>query len=152
MTPLRTLAALLAVGLAAAAAWVAVGRGDAALEPTSLRGSFDGLTHPTDGTATVTTRADGKRVLRLARFRTQPAPDLYVYLVAGARPGGDVTGGARIARLRRSLGDQSYVLADDVELGQRATVVVWCEKCSAAFGMALLRPAPGGRSRRGDAS
>jgi hypothetical protein len=132
--------AVLAAGLGA---WAALGRGEAAAEPAQdLRGTFASLTHRTTGTAELVHRADGARVLRLVGFETRTAPDMYVYLVPRRVPGGEIRGGRRIDSLRTPVGDSSYELPAGLELGDENTVVIWCAKCSVAFGSALLAPAP----------
>jgi hypothetical protein len=106
--------------------------------PVSLEGSFASLAHPTEGTARVVEEADGSRVLTLTGFRTDPGPDLYVYVVPGAAPDGDVDGGTQLARLKGNVGSQQYALPAELRLGDAATVVVWCRAFSVAFGAAAL--------------
>lgn len=105
--------------------------------PAVLEGSFGGLAHPTEGTAAVVERA-GERTLTLAGFRTDPGPDLYVYVVPGRVAGGSVDGGVRLARLKGNVGDQQYALPASLDLADGATVVIWCRAFSVAFGAAQL--------------
>jgi Electron transfer DM13 len=124
-------------------AWAALGRGDAAAEPEQdMSGTFASLTHRTTGTAHLVHRADGTRELRLTGFETRTAPDLFVYVIPRPAPGGEIGGGTKIDSLRTPVGDQTYVLPASLELGKNPTVVIWCAKCSVAFGSALLVPAP----------
>ncbi len=104
--------------------------------PALAQGSFVSLAHSTEGTARVV-EPGGSRVLTLTEFRTDPGPDLYVYVVprAGAE---DVEGGTRIARLKGNVGNQQYALPDDLRLAGDATVLVWCRAFSVAFGAASL--------------
>jgi hypothetical protein len=136
-------AAALVAGLAVAGGWAALDRGDAASGPAQdMSGSFASLTHRTTGTAHLVHRADGTRELRLAGFETRPAPDLFVYVIPRRAPGGEIAGGVKVDSLRTPLGDQTYPLPADLELGDSPTVVIWCAKCSVAFGSAVLTPAP----------
>ena len=109
--------------------------------PASHAGTFASLAHATEGTARVVARADGSRVLTLTGFRTDPGPDLHVYLVPRAAPDGDVEGGERLGRLKGNVGDQQYPLPAGLRLGERATAVVWCRAFSVAFGAAELAAA-----------
>lgn len=86
-------------------------------------------------------RPDGSRVLTLTRFRTDPGPDLYVYVVPGTAVDGDVDGGTRLARPKGNVGDAQYALPADLALGDAATVVIWCRAFSVAFGAAALASA-----------
>lgn len=134
---------VLAALVAGALAWATLGRGDAAAAPAEdLRGTFGSLTHRTTGTAELVHRADGSRELRLRGFETRTAPDMYVYLVPRKTPGGEIRGGRRLDSLRTPVGDSSYTLPAGLELGDENTVVIWCAKCSVAFGAAVLAPAP----------
>ena len=83
-------------------------------------------------------RPDGSRALTLTPFRTDPGPDLYVYVVPRPAPDGDVDGGTRLARLKGNVGDQQYALPADLELGEAATVAIRCRAFSVAFGAAAL--------------
>lgn len=106
--------------------------------PAALEGSFQGLAHPTTGTARVVEQPDGSRVLTLTGFETDPGPDLYVYLVPGAASGESVDGGTRLGRLKGNIGDQQYALPAGLDLDARATAVVWCRAFSVSFGAATL--------------
>jgi hypothetical protein len=96
-------------------------------------GTFRGLAHETVGTATVVERGDGSRVLTLTEFRTDPGPDLRVYVVPGS--GADVSDAVDLGRLKGNRGDQQYDLPAGVPAG---SVVIWCRAFSVAFGVAEL--------------
>lgn len=106
--------------------------------PAALQGDFRGLAHETTGTARIV--EGGSRTLTLTGFRTDPGPDLYVYLVPGVTTGEDVSGGAQLARLKGNVGDQQYELPAGVDLSDGATVVIWCRTFSVSFGAAPLEP------------
>lgn len=107
--------------------------------PALLEGTFFDLAHPATGQARVVETGAGP-VLTLTEFRTDPGPDLYVYVLPGIEDGRDVDGGTRIARLKGNVGNQQYELPADLELSSGATVVVWCRAFSVAFGAAQLHP------------
>ena len=104
--------------------------------PALAEGTFASLAHSTEGTARVVESGDA-RLLTLTGFRTDPGPDLYVYVVprAGAD---DVEGGTRIDRLKGNIGNQQYVLPESVAVDGGETVLVWCRAFSVAFGAATL--------------
>lgn len=104
-----------------------------------LTGSFETHAHTTTGTARVIERADGSRVLALVDFRTDPGPDVFVYVVPRATEGDDVDGATRLGKLKGNVGNQQYALPADLTLGDAATVVVWCRAFSVSFGAAVLR-------------
>lgn len=102
--------------------------------PTLLAsGRFRSGAHETAGRASLIDLQDGQRVLTLTGFRTDPGPDLRVYLVPG--DGSSTDGAVDLGRLRGNKGDQQY----DVPSGAPAGgVVVWCRAFSVAFGHASL--------------
>ena len=104
--------------------------------PALAEGSFVSLAHATEGTARVV-ETGGSRVLTLTGFRTDPGPDLYVYVVprSGAE---DVDGGTRIDRLKGNVGNQQYALPEGADLPGGVTVLIWCRAFSVAFGAATL--------------
>jgi len=108
--------------------------------PASLAGSFVGLAHPTEGTARIVEPAGGDRVLTLTDFRTDPGPDLYVYVTPGQTSGEDVDGSTQLARLKGNVGSQQYELPPELDLSAGATVVIWCRSFTVSFGAAQLAP------------
>jgi hypothetical protein len=107
--------------------------------PASLEGTFTGLAHPTEGVARIV-QTGGGPVLTLTSFRTDPGPDLYVYVSPSRVSGEDVDGFTRLARLKGNVGNQQYELPPELELSQGATVVIWCRAFSVSFGAAQLEP------------
>jgi hypothetical protein len=105
--------------------------------PALLEGTFTSLAHPTEGVARVV-QSDAGRVLTLTGFETDPGPDLYVYVAPGRTSGEDVDGSTRLARLKGNVGNQQYALPPDLDLGDEATVVIWCRAFSVSFGAAQL--------------
>jgi hypothetical protein len=105
--------------------------------PAAATGSFRSLAHETSGTARVV-ESGGSRVLTLTGFRTDPGPDLFVYLVPGRVSGGDVDGGTSLGSLKGNVGNQQYALPAGFDLDGGATVVIWCRAFSVGFGAATL--------------
>jgi len=108
--------------------------------PASLEGTFTGLAHPTEGTARIVEPAGGGRVLTLTDFRTDPGPDLYVYVAPGQTSGEGVGGSTQLGRLKGNVGDQQYELPPELDLSDGATVVIWCRAFTVSFGAAQLAP------------
>ena len=110
-----------------------------AVGPASLEGTFTGLAHPTEGVGRIVETGDG-RVLTLTNFRTDPGPDLYLYVTPGRTSGEDVEGSTQLARLKGNVGDQQYEVPPELDLSDGATVVVWCRAFTVSFGAAQLAP------------
>src|SRR5262245_51947979 len=108
-------------------------------------GTFYGILHPTEGTATIYQLATGTRELRLTSFRTSNGPDVHVYIVA-ADDAKDVAavekaGFVDLGVIKGNIGDQNYALANDLDLGKYRAVSIWCKRFSVNFGAAALRSA-----------
>jgi Electron transfer DM13 len=110
---------------------------------TLASGTFHGLAHPTEGTATIYRLGDGSRVLRFTHFRTSNGPDVHVYLVA-ADDNASVqrAGFIDLGSIKGNIGDQNYTLGPDVDLAKYRAVSVWCKRFSVNFGAAALAPVP----------
>lgn len=108
--------------------------------PAALSGSFEARAHSTEGRAAVV-ESNGTRLLTLTEFRTDAGPDLFVYVVPGRTEGDSVAGGVRVGALKGNIGNQQYDLPATLELGESATVVIWCRAFSVAFGAAVLSAA-----------
>jgi electron transfer DM13 len=107
-------------------------------------GQFYGILHPTAGTATVYQMSDGTRVLRFTNFSTSNGPDVHVYMVA-ADDAKDIatvqkSGFVDLGDIKGNVGDQNYVLGNDLDLAKYRAVSIWCKRFSVNFGAAALRP------------
>lgn len=113
-----------------------------AVDPVALRtGEFRSLDHGTTGRATVYELADGSRVLRFEGFETDNGPDLRVYLStadASSDEGAFDDDFVDIGGLRGNVGDQNYDLPPELDLDRYQSVVVWCRRFSAGFGVSPL--------------
>jgi hypothetical protein len=107
-------------------------------------GSFYGVLHPTEGTATIYRMSDGTRVLRFTNFKTSNGPDVHVYMVAA----GDAKDSPSVLRagfidlgtIKGNVGDQNYTLGPDMDLSKYRAVSIWCKRFSVNFGAAPLLP------------
>ncbi len=109
-----------------------------------LSGTFHGVLHPTEGTATIYRLGDGSRVLRFTNFRTSNGPDVHVYMVAAddAKDSRSVqrAGFIDLGSIKGNIGDQNYTLGPDVDLSKYHAVSVWCKRFSVNFGTAPVMP------------
>jgi len=139
---------LLLAGVAAAggiAAGVALTRGGAesALAQGSpgvlARGDFKSLGWGTTGSAEIVRDGAGHLKLRLSEaFRTQDAPELFVYFAKYR--GKQRTEWKQVGPLKRAWGKQVYNLPVSAAGDLRASVTVYCGKCNRISGAAQLHP------------
>ena len=143
MSKRNLLAALLVVAaLGGIAAGIALTRGGTenalAQGPPGVigQGSFRSVHAGTAGTVRLVRSASGKLTLRLSPdFRTQNAPELYVYLVRGGQH-------REVASLRSWQGAQSYAVPADAKGLLSSSVEIVCGKCNATYGVARLQGTP----------
>ena len=105
------------------------------------QGAFVSLDHPTTGRVRVLDVGDRRRLLRLDDLDTTNGPALRVYLSTTPADGEEATFDDHfvdLGELRGNRGDLTYPLPRDVDLGDYASVVIWCERFDAAFGAADL--------------
>jgi hypothetical protein len=116
----------------------------AAPEPVELStGSFVSRDHPTSGTVRVLELADGRRFVRFEGLETDNGPDLFVYLSTNPADGpeGAFTDDfVNLGGLQGNIGDQNYEVPGDVDPSAYASVVIWCDRFTSAFGAADLAP------------
>ena len=104
------------------------------------RGSFRSYEHETTGTASLV-RVGGDTYVRLTDFATSNGPDVKVWLTkAGAGSADDAreAGYVDLGELKGNRGNQNYVVPAGTRLADYATVVIWCDRFSVAFGAAGL--------------
>ncbi len=106
------------------------------------RGSFRAVTWGASGTATIVRDDSGRLKLRFSTsFRTEQAPELYVYLVSSAR--GRPAQRKDLGLLKRTWGSQAYSLPTDDAGNLSASVEIVCGECNSTFGAARLQPVRG---------
>ena len=100
--------------------------------------------HQGSGTATIYESATGTRVLRFTEFNVTNGPDLNVWLVNVDKvtTSDDVTRNEwrELGPLKGNIGDQTYPIPADVDLGQYRSVIIWCKQFSVLFASATLSP------------
>jgi hypothetical protein len=96
-------------------------------------GQFTNQAHNTSGRATLIEQPNGERVLTLTQFRTDPGPDVRVYLVPD--PSRGIKDAIDLGGLKGNKGNQQYDVPDGAEAG---AVVIWCRAFTVAFGTATL--------------
>ena len=133
--------ALFAAVMACTAAVTAVRADDqitaAAVE--SHGGDFTKKSFRIQGNWSITTEADGRRILRFDdAFKTRNAPDLKVFLSpepVASRNGRNATDGALlISPLTSHKGAQEYEIPADVDLTSFGSLLVHCEAYSKLWG------------------
>ncbi|MGA9467851.1 MAG: DM13 domain-containing protein [Exiguobacterium marinum] len=90
--------------------------------------------YETTGTIRSVEAEDGT-YLRFEEFETTNGPDLFVYLT---KPGQETTEGVSLGALKGNIGNQNYLVPEDVNLEEYTTVVIWCRAFSATFGTGEL--------------
>lgn len=107
-------------------------------------GLLAGRAHPASGRASIYQTPDGKRDLRLTDFTTSNGPDVHVVLAQSADESlkQDFVKGQlnsiELGVLKANQGNQNYDLPDSADLSRYDTVVIYCERFHAVFGVAKL--------------
>ncbi len=98
--------------------------------------------HRGTGTASLYALPDGSHVVRFEDFKVTNGPDLYVYLAKHPDPksADDVTDGGFVSlgKLKGNIGNQNYVIPDDVNVDDYGSVVVWCQLFGVLFSPAAF--------------
>ena len=104
--------------------------------------------HKGKGIATIFASSSGSAVLRFTEFSGTNGPDLKVWLVkaANVRSSADVKASQwlSLGPLKGNKGDQNYIIADEIDLADYRSVVIWCEQFGVLFAAADLVRAGGG--------
>jgi hypothetical protein len=103
-----------------------------------LSGTFTGADefHFGEGTARLIETSPGSFTVRLEDFAVRNGPDLFVYLSPAID--GYAEGAIELARLKADRGNQNYVVPRGVDIGDAASVVIWCKQFSVLFASAPL--------------
>ncbi len=101
--------------------------------------------HRGSGTATIFELVGGTSVLRFTDFTVTNGPDLKVWLVRAEKiaTSDDVTASEwlSLGPLKGNKGDQNYLIPENVNADDYASVVIWCEQFGVLFSAARLEPA-----------
>ncbi|MCA4132121.1 DM13 domain-containing protein [Arthrobacter sp. M4] len=105
-------------------------------------GAFQSQEHTTTGTASLVRLPDGSHVVRLENLASSDGPDVKVWLSDQAA-GGDwfkYRNGRYLdlGPVKATHGNQNYVVPAGANVSGLATVVLWCDRFSVAFGSAAL--------------
>ncbi len=90
--------------------------------------------HPTSGNAQVVMDEDGKKILVFTDFKTDPGPDLDVYLSTQKNTKDFIN----LGDLKGNSGQFSYDLPQNIDIAQHPYVMIWCVQFSVNFGYAKL--------------
>ncbi len=94
------------------------------------------------GTATIYEGPDATRILRFDEFSSAPGGDVRVYLARDPQPLSALQLGddfLDLGRLKGNVGDQSYFLPADSDLGGYNSAVVFCRQFNLSITVATLR-------------
>ncbi len=98
--------------------------------------------HKGEGTATIYQLEDGSHVLRFEDFRVTNGPALFVLVSPHPNPEGrgDISdaGYVELARLKGNVGNQNYVLPDDLDPDDINSVIIYCKPFRVVFSTAAL--------------
>jgi Electron transfer DM13 len=107
-----------------------------AASPAIKSGQFVTAEHTTEGAARIVTE-NGKRYLVFdSAFMTDAGPDLLVLLHQEQMPQTYAQNYISLGELQNVKGEQRYAIADDVDLANFQSVVIWCRQFNATFGYA----------------
>ncbi|TWP46145.1 DM13 domain-containing protein [Lentzea tibetensis] len=104
-------------------------------------GMFRSLEHATTGTASLVRLADGRHSVQFAGLDTSDGPDLHVYLSDKPSDSAEAAFGSgftSLGKLKGNRGDQVYEIPASADLASVKSVVIWCQRFSAGFGVAPL--------------
>ena len=101
--------------------------------------------HKGSGMATIYEGPDGSRVLRLEDFDSTNGPDLFVMLSPTANPQNrdevSAPGFVSLGKLKGNIGNQNYIIPDDVEIPAQGSIVIYCRAFHVVFSVASLQDA-----------
>ena len=105
-------------------------------------GSFQSQEHGTSGTAQLLRLPDGSYVVRLENLASSDGPDVKVWL-SSLEAGGDwfkYRSGRYVdlGPVKATHGNQNYAVPAGADVTGMASVVLWCDRFSVAFGSAPL--------------
>ena len=98
--------------------------------------------HKGRGKAQLLSSAGGTVLLRLTDFEVTNGPDLEMWLVEAAEPATSADVKARkwvsLGPLKGNVGNQTYVIPDNINPAAYKSAVVWCEQFGVLFSAAPL--------------
>lgn len=110
-----------------------------------LEGALISHEHDTSGTVKVIELPNGSRTLRIEGLETSNGPDLEVWLSDAEVVAGfdgwflfDDGEFLSLGKLKGNVGDQNYLIPENVELDQFSSMSIWCVRFAVSFGAAEL--------------
>ncbi len=101
----------------------------------AFKGDFVSSSHPTSGVATVNM---DETMLKFTSFKTDPGPQLNIYLASDID---DILDDfIDLGEIKGVNGDYSYDIPSNTDLTDYKYVVVWCVEFDVNFGYAILAP------------
>lgn len=98
--------------------------------------------HQGMGTATIYRLEDGSHVLRFEDFRVTNGPDLRVLVSPHPNPDGrsaiSDAGYTELEKLKGNVGNQNYILPDDLDPSDINSVIIYCKPFRVVFSTAAV--------------
>ncbi|QFZ22483.1 DM13 domain-containing protein [Saccharothrix syringae] len=104
-------------------------------------GAFRSLEHDTAGSASLVRLPGGGHAVQFEALDTSDGPDLYVYLSPAPAESEEAAFGSgftNLGKLRANKGNQVYEVPAGTDVSGVRSVVIWCKRFSAGFGVAPL--------------
>ncbi|MFK7603004.1 DM13 domain-containing protein [Deinococcus sp. SM5_A1] len=109
----------------------------------SMSGTFTALEAPTTGSVKLGKDAKGQYTLTISNLKTEPAPDLHVWLVPGGtvKDTPDLKKGkyADLGKIETTAKSKTFVLPKGIDPAEYRNVVLWCDEFSVVFAAAVLK-------------
>jgi len=104
-------------------------------------GSFEAISHPGSGTATLIRTASGDVKLTFTNFSTDNGPDVRVYLSRDTKSSGRGSSFVELGAMKGNIGNQQYSVPAGVDLSSIDSIVLWCRAFDVGFTQAPLTKA-----------
>lgn len=109
----------------------------------ALSGDFKTQHAPTTGRASLNKGADGRYSVTITNLKTEPAPDLHVWLL----PAGDTTDSPELRKakyidlgtIETTVASKTLAVPAGISVDGYTNVVLWCDQFSVAFATAALK-------------
>ncbi|MFQ6028145.1 MAG: DM13 domain-containing protein [Dehalococcoidia bacterium] len=117
-------------------------------QPTAVRlkvGDFRDVdsAHRGSGQATIFQGPDGSRLLRLENLSVTNGPDLHLILTPHPNPESrnfvKAPGYVDLGKLKGNMGNQNYIIPDDVDISAQRSLVIYCKPFHVIFSVASLK-------------
>lgn len=99
------------------------------------KGTFQSAVHTTSGVVKVYRDNNQKKILLLEDFKTDPGPDLRIYLAEDKV----LTNFIEVSDKVNTNGTYNVALPDNTDLKKQKYVLIWCKRFGVLFGSAELK-------------